>query len=171
MPHSQSAPVDLVRRSYRVVALIVIAGALAGCGSDDAPTAPTSFDPPGTHQAVITGVGSTAIGGISVTPRAAGGVFTADFKIRVHNAKPNTTYFVQRAAETGRALTNDGICQRGMNVSPWSSTDPAAPSFATFPQADGTTPVTLRTTATGEGSIDYSFSTAVIVAGTRFDVM
>ena len=148
----------------------VLVASLIGCG-DSSPTGPVPFDPPGTHQAALTGVGWSGAGGVSVTPRAAGGVFTADIKVRLRNAKPNTTYIVQRAPEVGRALSSDGVCQRGMSVSPWSSADPPAPAFITFPQANGTTPVSLVTSATGEGSVDFSFSVSTIPAGTQFDVM
>jgi hypothetical protein len=151
------------------LAAVVALSPLIGCG-DSSPTGPVPFDPPGTHQAALTGVGWSGAGGVSVTPRAAGGVFTADFKVRLRDAKPNTTYIVQRAPEVGRALSSDGVCQRGMSVSPWSSADPPAAAFITFPQADGT-PVSMVTSATGVGSVDFSFSVSSIPAGTHFDVM
>jgi hypothetical protein len=153
---------------FRLAALGVLASSI-GCGSSS-PTGPTPFDPPGTYQALLSGVGWSGAGGLSVTPRsAASGTFTADFKVRLRNAKPNTTYTVQRAAETGRMLSSDGICQRGLGVAPWSSADPPAAAFVTF-LPDGTTPVTLTTTATGAGSVDFTFASGIL-AGTRFDVM
>ena len=154
---------------HRVAALIALAPFI-GCGGSSS-TEPTAFDPPGTHQAALSGVGWSGAGGVSVTPFAAtGGIFTADFKVRLRNAKPSTTYFVQRAPDVGRAASNDGVCQRGLNVSPWSSADPPAASYITFPRPDGT-PVSLVTSATGDGSVDFTFSVATIPAGTRFDVM
>lgn len=152
------------------IAAVVALSPLIGCG-DSSPTGPVPFDPPGTHQAVLSGVGWSGAGGVSVTPRAAGGAFTADFKVRLRNAKPNTTYIVQRAPEVGRALSSDGVCQRGMSVSPWSSADTPAPTFITFPQPNSTTPVSMVTSATGDGSVDFVFTVASILAGTQFDVM
>jgi hypothetical protein len=154
---------------YRLAAVLALSS-LIGCG-DSSPTGPVPFDPPGTHQAALTGVGWSGAGGVSVTPRAAGGVFTADIKVRLRNAKPNTTYIVQRAPEVGRALSSDGVCQRGMSVSPWSSADPPAPAFMTFTQPNSTTPVSMVTSATGDGSVDFPFSASSILAGTQFDVM
>jgi hypothetical protein len=154
--------------TFRLAAVGVLASSI-GCGKSS-PTGPTAFDPSGTYQALLSGVGWSGAGGMSVTPHSAtNGTFAADFKVRLRNAKPNTTYTVQRAAEVGRVLSSDGICQRGLSLAPWSSADPPAAAFVTF-LPDGTTPVTLTTTATGDGSVDFAFANT-IVAGTRFDVM
>lgn len=143
----------------------------AGC-HDKSPTAPVAFDPPGIHGSRLYQVGGTGWGGVSVTPQAVPeAFFTASIKVRLHGAKPNTLYTVQRAPEIGRTLESDGSCQRAMGVSPWSSSDPAAASFLTFAQPGGSTPVTLTTSAAGDASLDFSFSAATIPAGTRFDVM
>lgn len=153
----------------RIAALVALA-TLIGC-QDESPVAPAAFDPPGTHEALLTGVGWPGAGGVSATPRpGTGGTFTAEFKVRLRNAKANTRYIVQRAPEVGRALSSDGVCQRALGVTPWSSADAPAAAFLTFTNADGT-PVVVLTSAAGSGSVDFTFSVASILAGTRFDVM
>ena len=145
--------------------------ALAAC-KDNSPTAPQSFDPPGTFQSALFQAGGAGVGGVSVTPQAIPeAYFTAAIKVRLHGARPNTVYTVQRAPEIGRALGSDGSCQRAMGLSPWSSGDPAAPSFVTFTQPGGTTPFTLMSNASGDATLDFTFSAPAVSTGTQFDVM
>lgn len=160
MPHRTTAAVTTVLLSL-----------LLACG-DAGPTEPAAFDPPGTHQAPLRQLGGDGRGGVSVTPQAVTeGYFTAVIRIRLVGAKPNTQYTVQRAPEVGRPQSADGSCQRALGISPWSSADPPIAAFLTFTQSGSTTPVTLLTSATGDASVDFSFSAPTIPAGTRFDVM
>jgi hypothetical protein len=126
--------------------------------------------PAGTYQSAIAAGSGTGIGGVSVSPQAIpAGTFDALISLRVAQARPNTTYFVQRAPEIGRSLGADGICQRALGVSPWSPLDPPAPAFITFPLA--TSLATMTTTASGTASLDFEFQAPTILAGTSFDVM
>lgn len=156
----------------RHASLSLLAILAVGSCTDSSITAPQAFDPPGTHQSSLTALGGTGTGGVSVTTRAVPqGYFTADIKVRVHGAKPSTVYTVQRAPEVGRAKGSDGVCQRALGLAPWSSSDPAAPSFVTFLQPGGATPFTFTTTAAGDGSLDFTFVVPTVPAGTHFDVM
>ena len=147
---------------------VIVCLATASCSSSS--TAPTSLVPAGTHQSTITAVSGTGGGGVSVTPKSIpDGTMDVDISIRVTNARPNTTFIVQRAPEIGRANAADGICQRALGLSPWSPSDPAAPAFLTFPLGSGS--ATFTTAATGIGSLDFEFKSPTIPAGTVFDVM
>jgi hypothetical protein len=128
--------------------------------------------PAGTYQSAIAALTGTGVGGVSVTPKAiASATFDADISVNISQARPNTTFFVQRAPEIGRALGADGICQRAAGASPWSSADPAAPSFVTFQAPNAGPSVTMTTSATGSGSLTFEFLAPTISAGTLFDVM
>lgn len=153
--------------------LLCVAAFLASAScSESSPTESAPFDPPGTHQSALTNLGGTGTGGVSVTTRAVPqAYFTADIKVRMHGARPNTAYTVQRAPEVGRAAGSDGVCQRALAIAPWSQNDPPAPSFLTFLQPDGVTPFTLTTTSAGDGSLDFTFVVPTVPAGTHFDVM
>lgn len=145
---------------------------LAGCTSPSAPD-PFGEPPPGTHQSALFAVVGAGAGGTSVTSVAnAGGGFAGTMRFRVR-AKPNTTYFVQRAADLGRSAGDDGVCQRADGLPPFSPSDPSfGPAFVTFPRPlDLAGPlVVLTTDSGGEGSLDYNFDTPQIRRGTRFDV-
>lgn len=150
-------------------AALSVAAILAGCGSS--PTAPDPIDiPAGTYQSALSGLTGTGTGGVSVTPKPIPeGTFDADIKVRLHKARVNTTYTVQRAPEIGRSNSADGICQRAAGLPPWGPSDPPAPAFVTF--VNGTTPYTITTDGSGSGSLDFEFTAPVIPAGTVFDVM
>ena len=92
-----------------------------------------------------------------------------DISILLNNARANTTYFVQRAPEIGRANAADGVCQRALGLSPWSASDPAAAPFLTFPLGTGL--ATITTAASGTGSLNFEFRSPTTPAGTVFDVM
>jgi hypothetical protein len=112
--------------------------------------------------------------GISVTPKAIPeGTFTADISIRLMGLRANTTYLVQRAQEGvgGRPLGGDGICQRALSLSPWSSSDAAALSFQTVPLPNTGPLIAVTTGANGDGALDFEFRTIMIFAGTTNDVM
>ncbi len=144
----------------------------AGCNSSDEVNGPTvSVIPVGTNQAVLVTSDGKGAGGLSVTPKTASeGGFAADIVVHVVNGRPSTTYTVQRAPEIGRALGADGSCQRALGLAPWSSSDPAAAAFLTFVPTAGSTPVTLTTSASGEGTVTFDFRAPTIPVGTRFDV-
>ncbi len=144
----------------------------AGCDSDESMVPIVPVIPAGTHQATLVNTDGKAAGGLSVSPKTVPeGGFAADIVVRVQNARPSTTYTVQRAPEIGRTLNADGSCQRALGLAPWSSADPAAAAFLTFVPTGSTTPITLTTTATGEGTVTFDFRAPTIPVGTRFDVM
>jgi hypothetical protein len=155
-----------------IVAATVVAAAgwlVSACTSSS--TSPTEIPiPDGTHRSAITTVTGPGSGGVSVTPKAIPeGTFAADISLLIGNARPNATYVIQRAPEIGRALAADGMCQRALGQSPWSSADPAAPAFVAFALASG--PATLTTGANGTGWTNFEFRAPTIPAGTVFDVM
>jgi hypothetical protein len=158
-----------MRNLARSAAALGVAANLIACGKS--PTAPDSIVvPTGTHQSALSPLLGPGTGGVSVTPKAIPqGTFDADIKVRVQKARANTTYTVQRAPEIGRASAADGICQRAAGTSPWGPSDPPAPAFLTF--VNGTTPYTITTDGSGNGSLDFGFTAPAIPAGTVFDVM
>ncbi len=155
-----------------VRAIVVSAFAVAACSDATTPAELAYDNPAGTHTAQAVAVAGSGTGGVSVTPRAVPeGYFVADIKVRIRRAVPNTTYLIQRAPEVGRASSSNGICERALGISPWSSSDAPAPAFITFVPSGSTAPVTLVTNAAGDGSTDFEFRAPTIPAGTKFDVM
>lgn len=151
---------------------VAILAASVACGSDGTVVPQTPLIPAGTVQAPIASADIAGAGGVSVTTKAIPeGYFAADIAVHVVNARPSTTYFIQRAPEIGRALGTDGICQRALGLAPWSSSDPAAPAFVSFMLPGATTPVSFTTSATGEGTATFEFKVPTVPSGTRFDVM
>ena len=159
----------------RSIALSLSAALLltgVSCGGDGAVVPQTPLIPAGTVQAPVASADIAGAGGVSVTTKAIPeGYFAADIAVHVVNARPSTTYFIQRSPEIGRTLGNDGICQRALGLAPWSSSDPAAPAFVSFMQPGATTPVSFTTSATGEGTARFEFKVPTVPSGTRFDVM
>jgi hypothetical protein len=163
------------------VSLFVLA-----CGRTSSPTAPTAtlsapFGPPGivsngfrqsvstTHGEHLTAVIGVGSGIVNVTSTAAvDGSFSAQINVNVHDAPPNTTFYVQRAPEIGRPNSADGICQRAAGLSPWG---PPAPNFVTFPLPAAGPLVTLQTSEGGAGAVHIDFAAPTISDGTQFDVM
>jgi hypothetical protein len=132
----------------------------------------TPLIPAGAFQAPLASADVAGSGGVSVTTKAIPeGYFDADIAVHVVNARPSTTYIVQRAPEVGRTLGNDGICQRALGLAPWSSADPPAPNFVSFVLPGATSPVTLTTSASGEGMVTFELKVPTTPAGTKFDVM
>jgi hypothetical protein len=110
-----------------------------------------------------------SIGHRRVTPTAAAdGSFSAQINVDVHDAPPNTTFFVQRAPEIGRPNSADGVCQRAAGAAPWG---PPAPNFVTFPLPAAGPLVMLQTSEGGAGSVHINFEAPTILDGTQFDVM
>lgn len=156
--------------SCRAIGLVAGLFVLEACTS---PTAPDPFaDPPeGTYQSAFVPVVGAGTGGVSVTsvPHSAS-IFAGTMRFRVR-AKPDTTYFVQRAADLGRPGAGDGVCQRADGLPPWSAGDaPFGPAFVTFPRPAEGEILVFTTNSRGEGAYDYHFETPQIPRGTRFDV-
>ena len=125
--------------------------------------------PSGTHGQQLTAVLGTGSGMVNVTPTAAvDGSFSAQITVNVHDAPPNTTFYVQRAPEIGRPNSADGICQRAAGEAPWG---PPAPNFVTFPLPSAGPLLTLQTSDGGAGSAHIGFTSPTIPDGTVFDVM
>lgn len=149
-----------------------LAAVLTGCGQS--PTSPTTIDvPSGDHRSVMTATRGPGIGAVSVTP-VASPTRTLDMiiKVRVQGARPNTTYVVQRAGESGRVNSADGICQRADGLPPWSPSDPPVNFlFPSFRVPDLVGPeVSFVTQANGNGSVDFEFNNT-FAAGIPFDLM
>ncbi len=162
----------LVTPVFRWPILVFLVLLVSGCNSSDAAGPEVSVIPAGTHRATFVNADGKAAGGVSVSPKtAAEGGFAADIVVRLLNGRPSTTYTVQRAPEIGRALSADGSCQRALGLAPWSSADPAAAAFLTFVPTGGSTPVTVTTSSTSEGTLTFDFRAPTIPVGTRFDVM
>jgi hypothetical protein len=156
------------------------------CGGTESPTAPhsslsppigpqsadsnrSSLAPSGTHGEQLTAVIGGGSGIVNVTSTAAvDGSFSAQINVNVHDAPPNTTFYVQRAPEIGRANGADGICQRAAGLPPWG---PPAPNFVTFPLPAAGPLVTLQTSEGGSGAVHIDFAAPTIPDGTQFDVM
>jgi len=165
-----------VRRAL-CVALVVGATLSAGCHSATDPDPPCFVEPPsGTNQSLlykVSGPGACEnLGGTSVTPTPNGGTFAATLRFRVEGAKPNTVYYVQRAAEfPPNATSSDTRCQRAEGASPWTAADGfAGPTWLSFPLPNTGPIQTLTTDGAGNASLDFQFSSPAIAAGTKFDV-
>jgi hypothetical protein len=158
-----------------IAVLLLSASALVGClacAGSDVTTPQVPLIPAGTAQAPLASADVAGSGGVSVTTKAIpDAYFDADIAVHVVNARPSTTYVIQRAPEIGRALGSDGICQRGLGLAPWSPADPSAPAFVSFVQPGAASPVTLTTSSAGEGSVTFEFKVPTVPTGTRFDVM
>jgi hypothetical protein len=156
------------------------------CGGTESPTAPSSslslpLEPQRivsnpssqlasrTHGEQLTAVIGVGSGIVNVTSTAAvDGSFSAQINVNVHDAPPNTTFYVQRAPEIGRANSADGICQRAAGLPPWGA---PAPNFVTFPLPAAGPLVTLQTSKGGSGAVHIDFVAPAILDGTQFDVM
>jgi hypothetical protein len=166
---------------------LALSASAVACGSAaDGPTAPAAalVTPLGsqgsgsnaslrsaltTHGQQLTPVAGIGSGIVNVTPTAAAaGSFSAQINVNVYGAPPNTTFFVQRAAEIGRPNSADGVCQRAAGADPWG---PPAPNFVTFPLPATGPLVTLQTSEGGAGSVHIDFEAPTILDGTQFDVM
>ena len=156
------------------------------CGGSDSPTAPSaqlsrplaaqdsvsngfSQSASTTHGQQLTAVIGVGSGIVNVTSTAAvDGSFSAQINVNVHDAPPNTTFYVQRAPEIDRANSADGICQRAAGLPPWGA---PAPNFVTFQLPAAGPLVTLQTSEGGSGAVHIDFVAPTISDGTQFDVM
>jgi hypothetical protein len=144
--------------------------AILGCHSATDPTPPCYVAPiegnPFSTLSRVSGPGTCGTGAVSVTSLPnADHTFSAVLRFRVLGAKPSTKYYAQRAADFGRALSDDGICQRADGLAPWGD----APDFITFPIPFAGDKFTLTTDASGDASQDFNYN-SIIPAGTHFDV-
>jgi hypothetical protein len=172
--------------SRLLVVLGIAIGPSASTLACSSPTAPSSelatshesrsigssasiHSPSATHGQRLTAVVGTGSGIVNVTPTAAvDGSFSAQINVNVHGAPPNTTFYVQRAAEIGRPNSADGVCQRAAGQPPWG---PPAPNFVTFPLPAAGPLITLETSNGGAGAVHIDFAAPAIADGTQFDVM
>ena len=158
--------------------LLTACGLAGACHSPTEPPPPCFVEPPsGAPQSAlyrVLGSGACDSGATAVAVRPNGGTFAGTMKFRVKGAKPNTLYYVQRAADFPITATSaDGVCQRANGAPPWTAADGfAGPTWATFPlpYTDQGPLKTLTTDAAGDASVDFEFSSPQIAAGTRFDV-
>lgn len=181
-----------VRASFVAVAVVVGTVFVVGCsqmGQSTSPTAPSSVTSSSvgsgtlaektlagtnhvtstTHGEQLTAVLGTGTGIVNVTPTAAvDGSFSAQINVNVHDAPPNTTFYVQRAPEIGRPNSADGICQRAAGLPPWGA---PTPNFVTFPLPAAGPLVTLQTSNGGAGAVHIDFAAPTISDGTQDDVM
>jgi hypothetical protein len=169
------SPTNVPGLGARLIALsLMLCTALSGACSS--PTSPTRLEPPpGAYRSTFTVVkGEAGFAGISITPKAIPeGTMAADISVRLAGLRRNATYLLQRAQEGvgGRPLGSDGICQRGLGLSPWSPNDPPTLNFQTMPLPATGPLVTITTTSTGDGTVDFEFRAAMVLAGTTNDVM
>ena len=133
----------------------------------------------GTHGQQLTPVLGQGAGIVNLTSLPGDPGLTVNVTINVHNAAPNTTFFIQRAPETGipqRPLSNDGICQRANGLWPWEQPNsegfPPVPAFVTVPKPLPGDLVTLTTNAQGNGTAHFilNFPPNFVLDGTVFDV-
>lgn len=183
-----------VRASVIAVAVVVGTGFVIGCsqmGQSTPPTSPSSSASASssvgsgtlaertlagtsqvtskTHGEQLTAVLGTGTGIVNVTPTAAvDGSFSAQINVNVHDAPPNTTFYVQRAPEIDRPNSADGICQRAAGLPPWGA---PTPNFVTFPLPAAGPLVTLQTSNGGAGAVHIDFAAPTISDGTQDDVM
>jgi hypothetical protein len=162
-----------------ILALLAAGGLVDGCHSATDPTPACFVEPPsGTNQSLlykVSGPGACDnLGGTSVTPTPNGGTFAATIKFSLKGAKPNTLYYVQRAAEfPANATSADGSCQRAEGAPPWTAADGfTGPTWVAFPMpyTDQGPIKTLTTNAAGDGTLDFEFHAPTIATGTKFDV-
>lgn len=169
---------------FCVLGLLAVAATGTACSNERAsPSVPSSLPSPlavqaplassastsGTHGQLLTAVLGVGSGTVNVTPTAAvDGSFSAQIEVNVHDAPPNTTFYVQRAPEVGRPNNADGICQRAAGQAPWG---PPTPNFVTFPLPAAGPLVVLQTSDGGAGSVHIDFAAPTIADGTAFDVM
>lgn len=130
--------------------------------------------PDSVHERSLVAVLGQGSGIVNVRPTAAHVGLSSEITVNVHDALPNTTFYVQRAGEVGRPLGNDGVCQRASGLWPWEQPNstgfPAAPAFVNLPRPLTGPLMTLTTDVDGAGSAHISFLYPAIADGTVFDV-
>lgn len=122
----------------------------------------------GPHGREISAFMGEGSGKVKIETNAGTVGFSADIKVKVRGAAPNTTFYIQRAPEVGRVLGADGICQRGRGLFPWDNASAAA--WVTFPVPLPGDPKTVTTDSHGKGHIKFLFNLPTLADGTVFDV-
>ena len=155
-----------------VVLTAFIVGSSAGCGRS--PSSPSPIDiPAGDFSSLLLPTTGPGIGTLAITPVAnANRTLEMLIKVRLRGVLPNTTYIVQRAGESGRVNSADGVCQRATAAPPWSPSEPPVNFlFPSFRVPDLVGPESsLTTLENGNGSIDFHFG-STFAAGVPFDLM
>jgi hypothetical protein len=150
----------------------VLAATVAAIALLTATVAIASADPSAERRLVA--VRGTGEGIVNVRPTSAHPGLSSEITVNVHGAAPNTTFYLQRAAEVGRPLGTDGICQRAAGLWPWEQPNSAgfgaAPAFVSLPLPLAGPLDTLTTDADGSGSAHLDFAYPAIADGTTFDV-
>jgi len=159
------------------LALAALAALSWGCHSATDPDSACFVEPPsGQNQAALfTVLGSSTCGtGATSVSTIPTGSLAAVIKFRVRGARPNTLYYVQRAAEFPPTATSaDGRCQRAEGGSPWTPADGFPDALWVpfpLPQTDQGPIKTLTTDAVGDGALDFEYRAPGIPGGARFDV-
>jgi hypothetical protein len=158
-----------------VLATAGVLAALAGCHSVTDPPAACFVEPPGgeTLSALgwIEGAGTCdPAGAITATPFPNGGSFAVTIRVRLVGAKPQTVYYVQRAAEFPQNATSaDKVCQRAEGTWEGFTGDP----WVTFPRPSTSQgpAKTLTTDAGGTAALEFDYFSPTIPTGAKFDVM
>ncbi len=159
-------------RRGSAVLTVFLAGWSMGCGQS--PSSPGSLLlPRGDFSSALTAKLGPGVGAVSITP-VSNAARTLDMiiKVRLQSGLPNTTYIVQRAGESGRANSADGVCQRANTEAPWSPADPPVNFvFPSFRVPDLVGPeISFTTQGNGNGSIEFEFVNT-FSAGVPFDLM
>ena len=160
-------------RGALAAAILGVAALATGCSSS--PIAPTPEElPAGDFQSAMTATVGAGTGSISVTPVSSpSGRLNLLVRIRLQGGRPRSFYVVQRAGESGRVNSADGVCQRAIGAPPWSPSDPPVnflfPSFR-VPDPDGPE-VTFETDSNGIGAHDFEYLHPTFAAGIPFDLM
>lgn len=159
----------------RALAAVAVMVALPGCHSVTDPPAACFVEAPGGQTlSALTWVGGAGAcdpaGAITATPFPNGGSFAVTIRVRLVGARPNTVYYVQRAAEFPQNATSaDKICQRaegrweGFTGDPWVTF--SRPSTSQGPLK------TLTTDAAGNAVLEFDYFAPAIPTGAKFDVM
>jgi hypothetical protein len=162
-----------IRSAARSVTLVALASACAdpvspGQRRSLAPVA-TSFDagPQGqSHGQKLRPVLGGGGGTVNVTPIPGTTGFAAEITVTVHGLLPNTTYYLQRAADFP-LRGQPGVCERALGVAPWGPTQ----NFVTFPRPNSGPLETIETSDGGAGSAHLTFIAPGIPDALEFDVM
>ena len=155
--------------------VVSLGAGMMACAAHN-PVSPTSIEiPDGDYHSLMTASIGAGVGSIAITPvhNAVTGTLDMIIKVRVQGVKANTSYLVQRAGESGRANSADGVCQRAVGAPPWSPSDPPVNFlFPSFRVPDPSGPeVSFVTRANGNGSLDFEYVHPTFAAGAVFDLM
>ena len=129
LPHRLSTIRRRGHLVFRSSGLPALAIALLSAGVGIAASTPANAEPTGA-QSALTAVTGQGVGKVVVSPTSADlATFVAQVVVNIHDAAPNTTFTITRAADAPA----DGVC--------------TSTSFATV--------ATLRTSAGGAGAVEF----------------